>query len=187
MVPDEEKVIDAIVNGDANSFSLIVDAYKNMVYTLCIQLMKDSMIAEEIAQDSFLKAYKNLHSFKGESKFSTWLYKISYNTCLSALRKKKIEYGELNESIHGHDSDNAFDSLVRDDRNSMIKDLLLKLKEEDRAVIQLFYLEEQSIKEIVDITGITESNIKVKLHRTKAKLKELIEDSFPELNKNGVY
>lgn len=187
MVPDEEKVIDAVINGDANSFSLIVDAYKNMVFTLCIQLMKDNMLAEEIAQDVFLKAYRNLHAFKRESKFSTWLYKIAYNTCLSALRKKKIEFGELNESIHGNDSNNAFDELVKEDRNSMIKDLLLNLKEDDRVIIQLFFLEEQSIKEIAHITGMTDSNIKVKLHRSKAKLKGLIEESYPELNKNGVY
>jgi len=187
MVQNEEKLIEAIVNGDANSFGLIVDGYKNMVYTLCIQLMKDSMLAEELAQDSFLKAYKNMSSYRGESKFSTWLYKIAYNTCLSALRKKTVEHSDLNESIVGGYSNNGLQNLEQEDRNSMLKEVLQTLKEEDRAVIHLFYLEEMSIKEIIEITGISESNIKVKLHRSKAKLKILIEESYPELNKNGIY
>ena len=187
MVLEEEKVIESIKNGNANSFSLIVDGYKNMVYTLCIQLVKDNMQAEELAQDAFLKAYKNLSSYRGESKFSTWLYKIAYNTCLSALRKKKIEQTELNESITGGSNNEGLTNLENADRHVMLEQVLDSLKEEDRAIIQLFYLEEMSIKEINEITGVSESNIKVKLHRSKAKLKTLIEDSYSELNKNGVY
>ena len=145
------------------------------------------MLAEELAQDSFLKAYKNMSSYRGESKFSTWLYKIAYNTCLSALRKKTVEHSDLNESIVGGYSNNGLQNLEQEDRNSMLKEVLQTLKEEDRAVIHLFYLEEMSIKEIIEITGISESNIKVKLHRSKAKLKILIEESYPELNKNGIY
>jgi RNA polymerase sigma-70 factor (ECF subfamily) len=185
MISEEEQVIAAIRSGDSSAFKKIVDHYQDMVYTICIRLVKNSMIAEELAQDSFLKAFRNIHSYRGESKFSTWLYRIAYNTCLSSFRKNTVDEIEFQDYNADSQENDGLKSLETEDRDLELKRLLVRLKEDEQLLIQLFYLEELSIKEIADVVGMTESNIKVKLHRSKQKLKEFIEFDFPELRRNS--
>ena len=83
MTTNDEYYIDLIINGDTNAFEVLVDRYKDMVFTLTLRILKNREEAEEAAQDTFMKTYKSLSRFKGDSKFSTWIYKIAYNTsCL---------------------------------------------------------------------------------------------------------
>lgn len=186
MVPDEETLIEAVMLGNANAYKVLVDNYKDMVFTLCVSMVKDSMLAEELSQDAFLKAYRSIRSYRKESKFSTWLYSIAYNSCLSALRKKKVSEVDIQDLQIKGGENSGLRSLEERDRNDQLKDALNTLKEEEQLFIQLFYLEELSIKEIAEVTGASESNVKVKLHRSKQKLKVLIEDSYPELKRNVV-
>lgn len=187
MIPNEENVIEAVRLGDSQAYRILVNGYKDMVYTLCVRMVKDSMYAEELAQDAFLKAFKNIGSYRKESKFSTWLYRIALNTCLSALRKNKITEVDLKDHQFESDGNLGIKTLEEKDTSALLKKAIDSLKNEEQIIIQLFYLEELSIKEIAEVTSLSESNIKVKLHRTKQKLKELIEEQFPELKKNGVY
>lgn len=181
MAPEEEKIIDAVRSGNANAFKDLIESYKDMVYTLCMRMVKNKMIAEELTQDAFLKAYKNIHSYRKESKFSTWLYRIAYNTCLSSFRKHRIEEVELTDFNNESSVNSGLINLEEEDRNDMLRKVILNLKEDDQVIIQLFYLEELSIKEIAEVTDLNESNVKVKLHRSKQKLKTFIESDFPEL------
>jgi RNA polymerase sigma factor (sigma-70 family) len=186
MVTNEEKVIEAIRLGDSQAYRILVNNYKDMVYTLCVRMVKNSMYAEELAQDAFLKAYKNIGSYRKESKFSTWLYRIALNTCLSALRKNKISEVDINDDQFESEGNLGIKTLEEKDTSLLLKLAIESLKKEEQIVIQLFFLEELSIKEIAEITNISESNVKVKLHRTKQKLKEIIQMKFPELDLNSV-
>ena len=88
---DDNHHIQLVLSGNTDAFSVLVDRYKNMVFTLCLKMVSNKEEAEDLAQDSFIKVYKSLKSFKGESRFSTWLYKITYHTCLDRIKKLKIE------------------------------------------------------------------------------------------------
>jgi len=181
MSVQEDKLINDIKAGDHRSYSLIIDRYKDMVYTLCVRLIKNPMSAEELTQDAFLKAFRNIQSYRSESKFSTWLYRIAYNTCISSLRKKKELEIELKENSFESEENLGLTKMENDDRDTQLAKLLSELKSDEQLMVQLFYLEEQSIKEIELITGLSVSNIKVKLHRVKQKLKGFIETDYPEL------
>ena len=88
---EDHILIEKVLAGDSNAFSGLIDRYKDMVYTLAIRIVKNNEDAEEVAQDSFIKAFEKLDSFKGSSKFSTWLYTIVYRTALTKVRKKKVD------------------------------------------------------------------------------------------------
>lgn len=177
MAPNENQLIAEVKSGNTDAFRSIVDYYRDAVYGLSLRLVSNEMEAEELAQDTFLKVFKSIASYRGESKFSTWLYRITYNTCISHLRKNKPNQVEIQE-YHGSSNFNSgYDNLLEKDNNNVIKKILKTLKPDDRAIIQLFYLEEKSIKEISEITGFTNSNVKVKLHRSKQKLKSMMEEN----------
>jgi RNA polymerase sigma-70 factor (ECF subfamily) len=130
--------------------------------------------AEELSQDVFMKAFRNLQSFKGESSFSTWLYRIAYNTAISEIRKKKWEYLAIEEAqIENVSEEEIAKAMGLTDQNEQIKRLELaieKLQPDDKALILLFYMEDKSIEEIGQISALSQSNVKTRLHRIRKKL-----------------
>lgn len=174
-MPDDKKIIKEIRKGDVAAFSLLIDRYRHMVYTLAFQLMKNEADAEEVAQDAFLKAYRGLNKFEGRSAFSTWIYRITYHQALSKLRKikgREIGYDDDKSGTSGNSSfdEMASDNIEKEDRKRFLKQALSKLKGEEATVLTLFYFEELRVEEISDITGLTVSNVKVKLHRGRQNL-----------------
>ena len=170
-VKDDKYYIDRIIGGDVNAFSYLVDRYKSMVYTLALRFLKNTEDAEELAQDVFIKAFNALVDFKFDSKFSTWLYRITYNTAISKLRKKQIETSDIDNAFLPENqvlsSYNALNELTKQEQIKYIELVFKKLNEEDSVILTLFYLDENSIQEICEITGYSESNVKVKLHRAR--------------------
>lgn len=164
----EQQAIQEVLAGKINSFTTIVDLYKDMVYSISFQVLGNEQDAEECAQDCFLKAFNKLSSFKNESKFSTWLYKIAYYSALNYKKSRKNYQVELNNNHQPiiEDSDKAEKELA-------VKTALQQLKEEDRVIVSLYYLDEKSVKEVAQITDLTESNVKIKLMRSREKLKEV--------------
>jgi len=139
-----------------------------MVFTLAIKMVKNREVAEEVSQDAFLKAYKFLPKFKGDAKFSTWLYKIAYNNCLDAIKKNSIQYknvaiDEININ-YIFSVETVLDGIEREERAVIINDCLEQLPEDEKAILLFFYFKELSLKEIIEITSMTEANVKVKLH-----------------------
>ena len=185
-IKDDQTYINSILKGDTNAFSILVERYKNMVFTLALKMVKSREEAEEISQDSFIKAYKNLNKFKGDSKFSTWLYKITYRTSLDSLKKNKDKYNidtidEVNinkiKSTEG-----ILDGIERKERAEVINRCMQNLPEDERAVLWMFYFEELSLKEIIEVTDFSEANVKVKLHRARKRLLSIVEKRVePEL------
>lgn len=174
---DDKIYIQQVLDGKTSSFTHLVDKYKNMVFTVCFRISRQREDAEDLAQVTFIKAFNNLHSFKGTSKFSTWLYTITYRTAISKSQLKKIE--TVNDEYHiDNETDDSFSQLneLKDQEQKHYIQLAIEsLSEIDAVLITLYYMEESSIQEIAEITGITESNIKVKLHRSRKQLKVTLE------------
>lgn len=188
-VPNEAYHIERVLKGDTNAFALLVEYYKDLVFTICFRITKNAEDAEECAQDTFLKAFKNLESFRQEAKFSTWLFRIAYNNALSKQRKLKLEYQSTDErqvqNVSFDDTESGFSNLGNDQRKHYIKLALKELSGEEANLIGLYYYNEMSLAEIQEVTLIDVSNIKVKLHRARKKLQvilqRLLKDELEEI------
>lgn len=176
--PDDRYCIDRILAGDTQAFAPLVDRYKNLVYTLALRLIKNTEEAEEAAQDTFIKAFRSLDKFKGESKFSTWLYKITYNTCLDRLKKQKAAPYAVAIDDYGTrqlaDTENVLDALDEQERHLALQDCLQQLPGDEAFLLTLYYFEEQSLEEIAKVLGIKANNVKVKLFRCRKRLGEVL-------------
>jgi RNA polymerase sigma factor (sigma-70 family) len=181
---DDEFYIARVLQGNADAFSCLVEKHKRMAYTIALKLVRLPEDAEEITQDAFVKAYQALNTFKGESKFSTWLYKIVYNASVARLRKKQLQVissdDNQNRYLDVSDTDNFLTQLTIEEQNAILHSAINKLQHEDQALITLYYMNESTVKEIVHITGDTESNVKIKLFRARKKLWEMLAYSFKD-------
>jgi RNA polymerase sigma factor (sigma-70 family) len=176
---DDIFYIDQVLAGKNSAFSYIVDRHKDRAYNLAFRICGNHEEAEEIAQDSFLKAYRSLKSFKRKSSFATWLYRIVYNTSISFVRVKKKGVLSLDDFpadvIDFMGSNTNEEDAEKEYRCALVNFALQKISEEERGLISLYYYEEMSADEISDVTGISKSNIKVKLFRSRQKMLEIIE------------
>jgi RNA polymerase sigma-70 factor (ECF subfamily) len=182
----DENYIELTLKGDTNAFAFLVEKYKSMVFTLAVKMVKSREEAEEVSQDAFIKAYKYLPKFKGDAKFSTWLYKIAYNTSLDRIKKNSNQHRNvaIDEITVNYISsvETVLDGIEREERAQVINDCLEQLPEDEKAILLFFYFKELSLKEIVEITSMSEANVKVKLHRARKKLLSIVKNTVePEL------
>ena len=172
------EIIESVKKGNTADYSILLDRYKNKAFSMLKRMLKNDFDAEEILMDCFLKAYNNLNTFKYESKFSTWFYRIVYNTALTKLSstKRKIE-NEMSsvDDLHYLESTYNADDLVKDDLSVLVKKIVNELPPKNAAVITMFYLEEMSGEEISEVLQISVANVKVILHRSRNLLREIIE------------
>jgi RNA polymerase sigma-70 factor (ECF subfamily) len=152
---------------------------------LTLRFTKNREDAEEVAQDIFIKAYRSLSDFRGASKFSTWLYTIVNTTCITFLRKKKLQTHSLdNEKIFemadNQDSGFKANQVEQKSRTSMVNKAIALLSSDDAEIITLFYKAEQSLEEIGEILVLDPKTAKVRLHRARQRLKEKMETHFAE-------
>ena len=165
--------IDQITNGQTAVYAELVNQYKDKAYTLALRVVRNQEDAEEVAQDAFLKAFKGLKNFKREASFSTWLYRIVYNTALSKIKKKQLETAELNEAHYNYSSSGSLESmagLVQADRVMYVQKAINELSEEEALLVNLYYTHEKDMHEIAQITDLTHVNVRVKLSRIRGKL-----------------
>lgn len=170
--------IERVQAGDTGCFACLLDRYSRPVHSLILKMVRNKEDAEELAQDVFMKVFRNLPSFKADCSFSTWIYRIAYNTAISELRRKKQEFIAIEESQIENVSEEEVSILLgRTSENDQVEKLehtLTLLPPEERAMIMLFYMKQKSIEELTVITGLSASNVKVKLHRIRKKLFVLI-------------
>lgn len=171
---DEARYIERILNGETECFSVFLDRYARPLHVLIVQIVGCQEDAEELVQDVFMKAFRSLSRYKGECRFSTWLYRIAYNVAISATRKTKHEFLYIEENTINNVSDEKADAVlgVTDDeeRITQLTQAIGRLSVEEKALITLFYYEEKSLDEVGEILSLTLSNVKVRLHRTRKKL-----------------
>ena len=171
---DETTYIERILAGETNLFSYFVNSYSNSIYSLIVHIVLTNEDAEELTQDSFLKAFKKLDSFKGDCSFSTWLFRIAYNTAISATRKKKIVFPTVDETMMESVPDEAIETFFDLDENEIklqkLEEAIAKLNVEEKTLIMLFYTEDKSVAELARVLDLTSENVKVKLYRVRKKL-----------------
>ena len=175
---DEKLQIQKVLKGDNSAFGYFVDTYQDMAMTIAYRVCSNMQDAEDIVQDAFVKAFHNLHTFKSGSKFSTWFYRIVYNTAITQVRSSSynVQYVDY-EQMGASDMHTDFDTLgqIEDDENrKMINTALDRMPRDESLILSLYYLEDNSIKDIVEITCLTESNIKVKMHRARKRMYDIM-------------
>lgn len=184
-LPDQH-FITQIIGGNTNAFSVLVDRYKDLIFSLALKMVKNREEAEEVAQDTFIKIFNSLDKFKGDSKFSTWIYKVAYNTCLDRIKKNKKDEGNiLIDDFSEHlvkTVENALSKMMDEERKKSIQDCLNLLPRDEGFLLTLFYFEDQSLEEIAKIMDITSNNVKVKLFRSRQKLASILKQKLePEI------
>ncbi|MGD8778370.1 MAG: sigma-70 family RNA polymerase sigma factor [Ignavibacteria bacterium] len=171
------EIIDSVLKGNQGDFALLVDKYKDKAFSLLKRLLRNEMDAEEALQDSFLKAYNSLASFRRESKFSTWFYRIAYNTGLTIVASKKRKVEQEMYSIDEHfelgDFDNEVYSTTTNAKEYLLK-MIDKLPIRNALVLILFYIDDMSLNEISQVMDISLVNAKVLLHRSRNSLRDLL-------------
>jgi len=169
----DEHYIERVLQGDHSSYAMLVERHKDMVFTLAYRMLKNREEAEEVSQDAFIKAYSSLKKFRKDSKFSTWIYRIVYNLSVSQLRKNTNPTRSLDEverPMDVEDTHQKMDRLEQDDRKKFIQQALASLSYDEQTIITLYYQDDLPVGEIAEITQMTSSNVKVKLHRARKRL-----------------
>ncbi len=184
----DQEILTKVRAGDTVSFSVLVDRYRSLVFTVAMRMIKQREDAEEVAQDVFLSAYRALESFRGDSKVSTWLYRIAYHKSLDCLKRNKrrvtMESVDISERYDIGTMDRQMNTLEQNERKACIKAAIDDLAGDDALLITLFYLEELSLKEIEKITGFSTNTIKVRLFRSRKRLLALLKRRLePEIIK----
>ena len=163
----ENELIDQVLAGKQEAYARLVNHYQRYAYTIALKILNNGPEAEEAAQDGFIKAFHYLKTFNRKARFSTWLYRIIFNTAISYKRKHKTVMASL--EYHDKGADTA-DTLEHDDKGVYIAKAMDHLNEADRLAIQLFYIREFSLEEVAEMTGQRVNTLKVRVHRARQRL-----------------
>ncbi len=174
---DDSYYIGKVLSGDTSAFAMLVERHKTMAFNISLRIVGNREDAEEVAQDSFVKAYRSLRSFRGSSKFSTWLFRIVYNTSVSLYRNRKREItrdlsddlAKKCDTFTGEETGEEEGILT-----AALQQALGCLPKEEQTMLTLYYYQDCSIDEIAQIMNMSASNIKVRLFRARKKLHEKI-------------
>lgn len=171
--PEEVDWVQKIRQGNDDAFVLLMERYQNAVYHLCYRMLGSPTEAEDAAQETFIRAYKAIDRYDTGRKFSTWLLSIATNYCIDQLRKRRLFTLSLDEMPYFDLADNGpgpEGSLVMDERQQQVRQLLRTLSETDRAAVVLRYWYDYSYDEIAEVLNLTNSAIKSRLHRARLAL-----------------
>lgn len=189
----DREIIKRIIDGDTHHFRRVVEDYQKLVSHIVFQLVTSTTDQEEIAQEVFIKVYNNLSGFEFKSKFSTWIAKITYNTCVNYLKKKKLFF--YNDKISANDSgdqdvqfqniESVHDESDRPDkivensnRNHVLHSTISNLPHQQKTIITLYHLDEMSYSEISEIMNLPEGTVKSYLFRARKMLKEKLLEKY---------
>ena len=179
----DETLIQQALAGRQSAFAMLVKRYEKYVFTLALRFVKNREDAHEVAQDCFMRMFRYMADFRGDCKFTTWLYKIVYSTSLNHLRKQNPNILSLDDAerplrIKDESAADASASIERNDRNAALQRAIAMLSPDDASIITLFYLYEQSLDEICQVMDLTMSNAKTKLCRARQRLKTILDEKF---------
>ncbi len=166
--------IKKVLDGDTAAFAGILKRYSSRIFAVIVRIVGCREEAEELTQDVFMKVFSSLQRYKGNCEFSTWIYRIAYNTAISHTRKQRREISYIEESLYTNVSEEEVEQLLnRTDNSEQIERLeqaINGLEAEEKALLSLFYTDMRSISEIAEISGLTPANVKTKLYRIRKKL-----------------
>lgn len=177
---NESQRVKQVLLGNTSAFTYFVETYQDMAFTIAHRICGNVQDAEDVVQESFVKAYRNLHTFRNESKFSSWLYRIVYNTAVSHSKAKmwvidtEIELADVKE-ISDFNTEKKIDDA---ERTEMVHNVLNQMPKGDALLLTLYYMEDNAVKDITKITGLNEPNVKVKLFRARKLFKDKFVASY---------
>ena len=184
---EDHYYIERVLKGDLNAYTPLVERYRQYVYALVKRTCPHPAEAEELAQDVFVKAYDHLSTFRGASAFSTWLYRIAFNTAVSHARKKKrygVSIDEIDPRRFAVSEDEASEgegkALRREQTYAALERLLASLPADEQMLVSLFYKEGQKMEEVAYICGLSLTNTKVKIHRIRKKIYTLFKEEYSD-------
>jgi len=164
--------IKKVLDGSTDDFRYFIRKYKDQAFSVAVSVVKNEFDAEEVVQEAFIKAFKNLKSFRGKSEFKTWFYRIVINEAFKRIQKTKDEIilpsgQNLPES---EDFTDTYRGMNAEEQQVLVAESLKKIPPKESLSLQLFYLEGNSMAEITNLTGWSEANVKVILHRARKHL-----------------
>ncbi|WP_060205522.1 RNA polymerase sigma factor SigW [Sporosarcina koreensis] len=176
------KRINEVIKGDQDAFEEIVTMFQHRLYHVCYRMLGNSQEAEDIAQEAFVRAYVNIHTYDQKRKFSTWLFRIATNLCIDRIRKKKPDY-YLDATVPGTDGLNMYSQIAaqgdlpeeeveRMEEQDRVQYEIGRLPEKYRTVIILRYMEELPLQEISDILELPLGTVKTRVHRGREALRK---------------
>lgn len=166
---EENALIDRILAGERQLYAQLVDKYKSYAYAIALKVVENRPEAEEAAQDAFIKAFHYLKGFNRQARFSTWLYRIVFNTAISYKRKNKQQFQDIEDTpLEYHERADA--QTEKDDQQVFLTLAMSKLNEADRLAIQLYYMKEFPLEEVAQMMGQNMNTIKVRVHRARQRL-----------------
>jgi RNA polymerase sigma-70 factor (ECF subfamily) len=176
----DQEIVARVRNGDREAFAKLVLKYQSRVLTLATRLLDNRSEAEDIAQDIFVKIFQSLHDFRGASRFSTWLYRITVNHCLIHIRRRTRQQQTLvvtepEDWIQESPASNPHKTLEQKERWALVQAKLQLLSPEHRTIILLRDFEGLSYEEIADVLQLESGTVKSRLHRARMELKALLE------------
>lgn len=168
----DSDLILGLINKQTSAINYFVNNYQQFVYVLCVRMLNNVEVAEEITQDVLIKCIEKIEQFKGDSKLKTWVYTVAKRETLNYLRINKIETTELSDVISNKiKSDDSFDG---NELSTVLNYYFKKLPFDAKEMLTFFYLEEMSLKEIAETTQLSESNVRVKLYRARESFKSVL-------------
>ncbi len=168
---DENRLLDRILAGEEHLYQQLVERYKRYVFTLALKIVNNRDEAEEAAQDAFVKAFQYLKGFNRQAKFSTWLYRIAFNTAVSYKRKQRTGTQPV-EGLKVAGGAAASDAVEAHEKTAFVNLALAQLNEADRLALQLFYLHEFTLEEVAATLAQNVNTVKVRIHRARVRLGE---------------
>jgi RNA polymerase sigma-70 factor (ECF subfamily) len=174
MVDDSDlSLVDRTKAGDIEAFSELARRHERVVYNLAYRFMRDAVLAEDMAQEAFLKAYRLLNGFRGDCSFSTWLYRVTSSVCLTELNRRKRR-GEV-ELAPAHVGEATTDPEETSDTPELIRRCVTKLPERYATIVTMYYLDEITYEEIAETLNIPMGTLKTWMHRARHQLRKIVE------------
>jgi RNA polymerase sigma-70 factor (ECF subfamily) len=186
--PGDEQLIERIRQGDVRRFADLVDRHKDRALTVAVRLLRRREDAEEAVQDAFVRAFRALADFRGDSKFSTWFYRILYNTCMTRIRRAgeapgiSLDDPEAGLSMVGlaTEADDPLESLDRAETRAIIAEEMSRLPERFRVPVTLFYVNDMSYEEIAEVLDAPVGTVKTNLFRGRVALRDRVRTRYAE-------
>ena len=168
-----------ILDGDTGAFSFLVDKYRQMVFTLALKITGNREEAEDAAQEIFVKCFRSLGTYNNRAAFATWLYRITYNHSVDIVKKnsRKRHTGNIDvDAEEDHPTHPSLDETIDlKEIKVLLKHAINRLSADDQVIVTLYYYDEFPLKDIAEIMGIRENNVKIKLYRIRSKLQEVLQ------------
>lgn len=174
-----QRHIQQVLDGEKEAFRFIIDKHKDRAFTLAVSVVKDEFLAKEVVQTAFIKAYTKLETFRRDAKFSTWLHRIVINEAFKKFNSEQEPHHSLDDispADISSETNHTFTKMETDYQRFYINNVLKKLSAKYSLALRLFYLQDYTLKEVCEVTGWSNSNAKVILHRARNKMKEMLNE-----------